>query len=81
MKIKIFDPKSVEEPTLFLKLEPSINDDTVYLTLTDAQGKMLPKGNILLIDLYNGRPSVSRMSDVNKTLGFELDEDGRVKIK
>lgn len=81
MKIKIFEPKNTEEFTLFLKLEPSIQENMVYLYVTDASGKVLPNGSMLCIYAHAGRPVVERMLDLNKSLGFELDEKRRIVIK
>jgi len=76
MKLCIFTEPEKAEPVLFLKLENFLGD--VTLGVCDASGITIAGGNILRI---SDEGMLMRFPNVNKKLGFQLDEDGRIKLE
>ena len=76
MKLCIFNELEKAEPVLFLKLENFLGD--LHLVVCDTSGITITGGNILRI---SDEGMLMRFPNVNKKLGFQLDEDGRIKLE
>jgi len=75
MKLCIFNEPEKTEPVVFVKLESYLDD--VHLVVCDASGVTVIGSNILRIS-SNG--TLIRFIDIDKELGFQLDEEGRIKL-
>ena len=73
MEFKVFD-RTVERQTVYLKLREN-SDKTIDLLAVDGDGRVLT--TILWLD-SNGM--IRRNNCVSPTLGFEIDEFGRIII-
>lgn len=73
--LKIF--KEIEEKDVYLKLEDTGNH--IVLVLCNSKGKLILGGNMAEVDKRDG--GIHRNEGVVSTVGLDLDEDGRIKIK
>jgi len=75
MKFEVFGEKEQEKVT---RLKLDIVDGGVFLFVVDRDGNMVKDGRILL---FQDNGTILLMHGVSKKLGFDLDEDGKVKVK
>lgn len=92
MKLSVFEEKKVEKPKKEFSLRlvkgrimvapfsfssAMETKEVVKLVAVDKDGNPYSAGNILY---FNDNGTVTRCTDVDPELGFQLDELGRVKI-
>ena len=76
MKLRIFGEKPASEER-FLMLDDR-GDGDIAVVVVDILGIAIEQGHLLAIK-SNGR--IKLYSDVSKDLGFELDNEGKLKIE
>ncbi len=73
----VFDEKKKCEKRLYFKLV-DWDMDNVMIKVVDEEGLGICAPHICKISKTTGK--IKREMDVNKTIGFDLDELGRVKV-
>ena len=78
MQLKIWEPKKPEEeePIWDGDVKVHIVGQRIYLDAVNKNGELLPGGDLIRLKLGKG---AFHFKDVNKKLGFPLDENGRIK--
>lgn len=74
----VFDEKKKCEKRLYFKLE-DWDTNNVMIKVVDEEGLEIYAPCICKISKTTGK--IRREKDVNKTIGFDLDEYGRVKVE
>ncbi len=74
MKLEIYEPNPKQKIDFKLALEK--DDDCVYLKCVDESGVVISSSYLLRID---NDGTLHRMTGLNKDLGFQLDDDARIK--
>jgi hypothetical protein len=74
----VFDEKKKCEKRLYFKLE-DWDMNNIIIKVVDEEGLGIGAPYICRISKTTGK--IRREKDVNKTIGFDLDEHGRVKVE
>lgn len=74
MKLRVFEEKERKEE-MYLRLEQE--GERILLYTVDINGIRHPSGNLLFI---NSNGTIHRIARVDPSLGFDLKEDGRIKL-
>ena len=76
MKLEIYGEKEEEGKTVRLRLVKD-DDDDIQIYAVDKNGEKVLGG---LIGWFNRKGKLNLCSGVNPDLGFQLDEDSRIKF-
>ncbi len=74
MKLEIFQDLPQHELTVYLRLVKD-SDGDISVQAVDAKGERLYRGYLVMFQ--GGR--IRRATSVHNSLGFDLDEQGRIK--
>jgi len=74
----VFDEKKKYEKRLYFKLE-NWGMGAVIIKIVDEEGLEIDAPFICTINKKTGK--ITRDDDVNNTIGFDLDDNGRVKVE
>ena len=74
----VFDEKKKYEERLYFKLE-NWGENNVMIKIVDETGDEIEAPYICRINKTTGK--IRRDLDVNDKIGFDLDEEGRVKVE
>ena len=77
LNLEIYDDtKPVVKPPVFLKLLSTLSD--IKVVVVNEKGRTLTSGHLLR---FNNDGSVFTYPGVASELGFQLDDEGRIKVQ
>lgn len=77
MNIKRFEKAERFEPVMLLALRNN-SDGSVQVIAVDSFGERLPHGDLFR---FNRDGTVTPAGTISETLGFKLDDHGRIMVK